>query len=107
MVEDETDDSQLESVIEGPPEEYDIDLEGSILMIMKVWGTKGITREILYDTIRGLKHDPMKKTMVSLESRGYVTIEWLDLDRFFAYITESGLEYLDTIIGESDEIEKD
>jgi hypothetical protein len=86
-------------------EHHDKDLEGSILMIMKVWGAKGVTREILYDTIRGLKHDPMKNALTSLEKRDYVRIEWLDLDRFFAYITQKGLEYLEAIIREGEVME--
>gem|GEM_PF-6240030 len=98
-MEEDEEGPQLMNEDEASSEVYDTDLEGSILMIMKVWGDKGITREILYDEIRGLRHDPMKNTMVSLEKRGYVSIEWLDMDRFFAYITESGLEYLDSIIG--------
>ena len=76
----------------------DEDLEGSMLMILKVWGEKGVTRETFYDTIRGLRHDQMKKTLQSFEERGLVTIEWLDLDRFFAHITEQGLSHLDSAI---------
>ena len=70
-------------------------MEGSLLLTCKAWGYRGATREIFYKNIKGLNNTHMKKVLASMEEKGYVTMEWIDFDRFFAYITPEGEEYLD------------
>ncbi len=72
-----------------------IKLEGSILLICKAWGYRGTTREIFYKEIKGLNFSHMKVALASLEEKGFITMEWIDYDRFFAYITPEGEAYLD------------
>ena len=73
----------------------DATMEGSLLLTCKAWGYRGATREVFYKNIKGLKFSSLKGMLVSLEEKGYVTLEWIDFDRFFAYITPEGEEYLD------------
>ena len=73
----------------------DIAMEGSLLLACQAWGYRGATREIFYKNIKGLNYAHMKVVLNSLEKKGYVTIEWIDFDRFFAYITPEGEKYLD------------
>ena len=70
-------------------------MEGSLLLICKSWGYRGATREIFYQSIKGLNYNFMKEILSNLEEKGHVTIEWVDYDRFFAYITPEGEAYLD------------
>jgi len=63
-------------------------MEGSLLLICKSWGYRGATREIFYKNIKALNYNILKETSASLETKGYVTLEWVDFDRFFAYITQ-------------------
>ena len=72
-----------------------IAMEGSLLLTCKAWGYRGATREIFYKNIKGLNFSHLKGMLVTLEEKGYVTMEWIDYDRFFAYITPEGEEYLD------------
>jgi len=72
-----------------------IKLEGSILLVCKAWGHRGSTREAFYKEIRGLNYSHLKDSLASLENKGYITMEWIDFDRFFAYITPEGEAYLD------------
>ena len=72
-----------------------IQMEGSLLLTCKAWGYRGATREIFYKNIKGLNYSHMKEVLAGLEEKGYVTMEWIDFDRFFAYITPEGEEYLD------------
>ena len=78
-------------------ERRDEDLEGSMLMILKMWAHRGVSREIFYQNIRGLNHNEMRGALSALEERGDITIELLDRDRFLAYITESGLQRLEAM----------
>ena len=73
----------------------DKEMEGSLLLTCKAWGYRGATREIFYKNIKGLNYSHMKVVLAGLEEKGYVTLEWIDFDRFFAYITPEGEEYLD------------
>ena len=72
-----------------------IKLEVSILLICEAWGHRGATREILYKDIKGLNFSHMKDALASLEEKGFITIEWIDFDRFFSYITPEGKAHLD------------
>lgn len=78
----------------------DEDLEGSMLMILKMWAHRGVSRETFYQNIRGLNYNEMRDALATLEERGDITIELLDRDRFLAYITESGLQRLEAMIKE-------
>ena len=69
-------------------------LQGSLLLICKSWGYRGATREAFYKNIKGLNYNDMKDALKVLEEKGYVTLEWVDYDRFFAYITDDGEEHL-------------
>ncbi len=70
-------------------------LEGSLLLVCNAWGYRGATREEFYKNIKALNYNTMKDTLARLEDNGYVRMEWVDFDRFFAYITPQGKEYLD------------
>ncbi len=72
-----------------------IKLEISILLISRHWAHRGATREIFYKEIKGLNFSHMKEVLASLEEKGCITLEWIDYDRFFAYITPEGEVYLD------------
>ncbi len=72
-----------------------IKMEGSLLLICKSWGYRGATREIFYKSIKGLNFNYMKDIVTSLEGKGFITLEWVDFDRFNAYITPEGEAYLD------------
>ena len=76
-------------------DQEDIKMEGSILLICKAWGYRGATREIFYKNIKALNYSKLKDVLASLEKKGYVTMEWIDFDKFFAYITPEGEAYLD------------
>lgn len=76
------------------------DMEGSLLLICKAWGYRGATREIFYKNIKALNYNTMKDALASLEEKGFVTLEWVDYDRFFAYITPEGEAYLDKWLAE-------
>ena len=69
-------------------------LQGSLLLICQSWGYRGATREAFYKDIKGLNYSDMKNALAILEEKGYVTLEWVDFDRFFAYITPEGEEHL-------------
>ena len=73
----------------------DATMEGSLLLTCKAWGYRGVTREIFYKNIKGLNYSHLKDVLASLEEKGYITMEWIDFDRFYAYITPEGEEYLD------------
>ena len=73
----------------------DKEMEGSLLLTCKAWGYRGATREIFYKNIKGLNFSHLKGMLVTLEEKGLVRMEWIDFDRFFAYITPEGEEYLD------------
>ena len=79
-------------------ERKDEDLDGSMLMILKIWGYKGVSREEFYKSIPGLNYNKMRGALSALEERGDITIELLDRDRFLAYITESGLQRLEAMV---------
>ena len=79
-------------------ERKDEDLEGSMLMILKMWAHRGVSRETFYQNIRGLNYNDMRVALSALEEKGDITVELLDRDRFLAYITESGLQRLGAII---------
>jgi hypothetical protein len=69
--------------------------EQLILSILQEWAHIGATREIFFTAIRGVRFDDLKRDMVSLQEKGFIQIDWLDLDRFEAYITESGQSHLE------------
>jgi len=81
-------------------ESEEMKMKGSLLLICKSWGYRGATREIFYKNIKGLNYNHMKEALTSLEESGHVTLEWTDYDRFFAYITPEGEEYLDKWLAE-------
>ena len=72
-----------------------IKMKGSLLLICKSWGYRGATREVFYKNIKGLNYHYMKEILLSLEESGFVTLEWVDPDRFNAYITQEGETYLE------------
>ncbi len=77
-----------------------INMEGSLLLICKAWGYRGATREIFYKNIKALNYNYLKVVLNSLEQKGFVTLEWIDYDRFFAYITPEGEVFLDKWLAE-------
>ena len=91
-MEDEDGGDAVEAEIEN--EEDDRELEMMILDLINDWGYRGVTREIFYKAMPGIGYDTLKKMLADLEERGLIKMEWLDLDRFEAYITGTGLEYL-------------
>lgn len=83
---------------EEPPtltDEEAVKMEGSLLLVCKAWGYRGATREIFYKNIKALNYNHLKQVLTTLEQKGFVTMEWVDFDRFFAYITPEGEAYLD------------
>ncbi len=73
------------------------ELESLILNILHDWAHMGATREIFFTAIRGVRFDDLKHDLKTLEKKGFIRIDWLDLDRFEAYITESGLSHLESL----------
>ena len=51
--------------------------------------------KLFYKEIRGVNYAHLKVAIDSLETKGYITLEWIDFDRFFSYITPAGEAYLD------------
>ena len=77
--------------------EENIELKKKILQILAKVGSQGVTREMFYQKIHGLGYEDMMKILNKMESDGFVYLEWIDTARFYAYITEKGLEYLKAI----------
>ena len=71
--------------------------EQLILKILKDRAHIGATREVFFTAIRGVNYDHLRRDLASLEENGFITIEWLSLDRFEAYITESGEAQLEAL----------
>lgn len=91
-------------------EEKGFTYEQFILSILQEWAHMGATREIFFTAIRGVRFDDLKRDLVSLDEKGFIKIDWLDLDRFEAYITESGeshLEFLRSDVTDDSEPEKE
>ncbi|MBA3045319.1 MAG: hypothetical protein FP824_03815 [Euryarchaeota archaeon] len=74
--------------------------EEAILHILFKWDYRGVTREIFYNTIPGLKYQDLKNAIESLEKKVFVEIEWMGPDQFMAYITELGIEHLNSLNSE-------
>jgi hypothetical protein len=86
---------EKEDAEEAEEEEKGFTYEQLILSILQEWAHMGATREIFFTAIRGVRFDDLKRDMVSLQEKGFIMIDWLDLDRFEAYITESGQSHLE------------
>ncbi len=95
---EETEEEVKEEVEEEGGEEAEEErfvYEQLILSILHDWAHIGATREVFFNAIRGVRFDDLKHDLKTLEEKGFILIEWLDLDRFEAYITETGQSHLE------------
>ncbi|MCK4757987.1 MAG: hypothetical protein KAS67_06025 [Thermoplasmata archaeon] len=61
-----------------------------ILRSLYNWGDKGVTREVFYKEIPALRYEDLHDIIDEMEAEAYIFVEWTDLARFRAYLTEDG-----------------
>ena len=78
-----------ERVEEELSEKEELYLE--VLRTLYSWGEKGVTREVFYKEIPALRYENLQDIIEDLEAEAFIFVEWTDLARFRAYITEDGI----------------
>lgn len=64
-----------------------------MLNILEKRGYRGADRETFFHNIRGMRYTELEKEILSLESEGYISINWLGPSNFTALITPRGIEF--------------
>ena len=78
-----------ERVEEELSEKEELYLE--VLRTLYSWGEKGVTREVFYKEIPALRYEDLHDIIEEMEADVYIFVEWTDLARFRAYLTEDGI----------------
>lgn len=64
-----------------------------MLCILEKRGYRGADREIFFHNIRGMRYTDLEKEILTLESEGYISINWIGPSNFTASITPRGIEF--------------
>lgn len=68
------------------------DFQWRVLNTAAKRGYFGASREDLFADIRGVRYRELEEAVKSLESEGFVTVEWTGPNKFVVNITEEGNE---------------
>jgi hypothetical protein len=64
-----------------------------MLNILEKRGYRGADREIFFHNIRGMRYTELEKEILTLESEGYISINWIGPSNFTALITPRSIEF--------------
>ncbi len=66
------------------------ELDWKVLSLTAKRGVIGATREDFFREIRGLRYEDLEEAVASLETEGFIAIEWTGPNRFILTVTEKG-----------------
>ena len=66
------------------------ELDWKVLSLTAKRGVIGATREDFFRDIRGLRYEDLEEAIASLETEGFIAIEWTGPNRFILTVTEKG-----------------